>query len=330
MQSLENALQRVQKRFGNEVIAGKNSKEVEFVSSGSLKLDEALGGGFPKGRIVSFKGWESSGKTTIALHLVAQVQKAGGKVLYIDSEYALDPLYSTNLGVNMDMSKKNKSFYLAQPLTAEEGFEIAKEFIKVPEIQLIVIDSVDAMKTKAELEGNAGDSNMGVKARLMSKEIPKLLADARKSGAIILFIHQLREKIGVMFGSPETTAGGNAVKFYASQILNIRASTKNKDKQTDEIVSRITNVTIDKNKIAPPFKKAQLTMKFGVGIDLIQETLDLAVDLKIIKKSGSWYSYEGVKLGQGETVAYSLLKDNTEIYEEIRNKIIKDLKEVEE
>lgn len=322
MQSLDDTLQKVKKKFGDDVIAGEQNSAVEFISSGSIKLDIALGGGFAKGRIISLKGWESSGKSTIALHLVAEIQKLGGKVLYIDSEYALDPLYATNLGIDMDMEKKNRSFYLAQPTNAEEGFEIAKEFVKVEEVKLIVFDSVDAMRTKVELEGDAGEAKMGVKARLMSQEIPKLVKLAKENGTIILFINQLREKIGVMFGNPETTSGGNALKFYATQILDIKASTKNKDKDTDEIESRLTRVSVEKNKVAPPFRKALLTLKFGVGIDKIQEVLDLAVEFEIIKKSGSWFSYEDVKIGQGETKAYKMLEDNLELYEEVKQKIL--------
>lgn len=312
---LEEVKKSIEKRFGKEAIVGEKI-ECEFISSGSIGLDLALGGGFARGRVAEMFGWESSGKTTLALHLVAEVQKKGLKVGYIDLENALDVYYAEALGVNVDFEN---NFILSQPDDGETALEIVRELLKVDDIGLIVVDSVGALLPKAVLQGEAGDAKIGLAARLMSSMMPVIAQAANKSNAIVLFINQKREKIGVMFGNPETTMGGNALKFYASQRLDVARSGQEKD--GDEVTANKTRVKIVKNKVAPPFKKAEFNIEFGTGIDKISELIDLAVEFSLIKKSGSWYSYGDTKLGQGASGVKSILNDNPELEEEIRNKL---------
>lgn len=312
---LEEVKKSIEKRFGKEAIVGEKI-ECEFISSGSIGLDLALGGGFARGRVAEMFGWESSGKTTLALHLVAEVQKKGLKVGYIDLENALDVYYAEALGVNVDFEN---NFILSQPDDGETALEIVRELLKVDDIGLIVVDSVGALLPKAVLQGEAGDAKIGLVARLMSSMLPVITQAASKSNAIVLFINQKREKIGVMFGNPETTMGGNALKFYASQRLDVARSGQEKD--GDEVTANKTRVKIVKNKVAPPFKKAEFNIEFGTGIDKISELIDLAVEFSLIKKSGSWYSYGDTKLGQGASGVKSILLDNPELEEEIRNKL---------
>jgi recombination protein RecA len=314
---LNDVLAGIEKKLGKDIIVG-NKVDVEFVSSGSIGLDFALGGGFAKGRVVECYGWESSGKTTIALHLAAEIQKLGGCVAYIDMEQAMDLEYAQNLGVEIDFDSKDK-FLLSQPDNGEAALELVRELLKAEKVQLIVFDSVGALNPKAKLQGDVGDSKMGLEARLMSSTLPMLISEARKTGCIILFINQKREKIGVMFGNPETTMGGNALKFYASQRLDV--SRFGQEKDGDEVTANKTRVKVMKNKVAPPFKKAEFNIEFGVGIDKVAELVDLAVECEIIKKSGSWYSYGDTKLGQGSTGVKSILQDNPELFEEIDKKV---------
>lgn len=314
---LNDVLANIEKKLGKDIIVG-NKIEVEFVSSGSIGLDFALGGGYAKGRVIELYGWESSGKTTLALHLAAEIQKLGGTVAYIDMEQAMDLEYAENLGVEIDFDSKDK-FLLSQPENGEQALELVRELLKADKVQLIVFDSVGALNPKAKLQGDIGDAKMGLEARLMSSTLPMLISDAKKTGCIILFINQKREKIGIMFGNPETTMGGNALKFYASQRLDV--SRIGQEKDGDEVTANKTRVKVVKNKVAPPFKKAEFNIEFGVGIDKIAELVDLAVECEIIKKSGSWYSYGDTKLGQGSTGVKSILQDNPELFEEIDKKV---------
>lgn len=312
---LDEVRKSIEKRFGKEALVGEKI-ECEFISSGSIGLDIAMGGGFARGRVAEMFGWESSGKTTLALHLVAEVQKLGLKVGYIDLENALDVYYAEALGVNVDFQD---NFILSQPDDGEMAFEIARELLKVDDMGLIVVDSIGALLPKAVLQGEAGDSKMGLAARLMSSMLPVIAQGAKKSNAIVLFINQKREKIGVMFGNPETTMGGNALKFYASQRLDV--SRCGQEKEGEEITANKTRVKVIKNKVAPPFKKAEFNIEFGTGIDKMTELVDMSVDYSIIKKSGSWYSYGDSKLGQGAAGVKSILEDNPELTEEIRMKL---------
>lgn len=314
---LNDVLANIEKKLGKDIIVG-NKIEVEFVSSGSIGLDFALGGGYAKGRVIELYGWESSGKTTLALHLAAEIQKLGGTVAYIDMEQAMDLEYAENLGVEIDFDSKDK-FLLSQPENGEQALELVRELLKADKVQLIVFDSVGALNPKAKLQGDIGDAKMGLEARLMSSTLPMLISDAKKTGCIILFINQKREKIGIMFGNPETTMGGNALKFYASQRLDV--SRFGQEKDGDEVTANKTRVKVVKNKVAPPFKKAEFNIEFGVGIDKVAELVDLAVECEIIKKSGSWYSYGDTKLGQGSTGVKSILQDNPELFEEIDKKV---------
>lgn len=316
---LKKAIENIEKRFGREAIAGKK-EEIEFVNSGSLSLDIALGGGYPKGRIVEIYGAESSGKTTLALHLCAEVQKLGKKIGYIDMEQALDPDYAEQLGVKVDIGELDSSFILSQPDDGETAFEIARELARVDDMGLIVIDSVSALVPKAVIQGEAGDAKIGLTARLMSSMIPTLLSTIKKSDCIIVFINQIRDKIGVMYGPSTTTSGGNALKFYASQRLEVARA--GQEKEGDEVIANRTRVKVIKNKVAPPFKKAEFSIEFGVGIDKFSEVIDMAVDFSIINKAGSWYSYNGSKLGQGIANVKSILQDNPELFEEIHFKLI--------
>lgn len=319
---LKQVISNIEKRFGKEAIAGQKI-EIDFVRSGSLSLDIALGGGYPKGRIIEIYGAESSGKTTLALHLAAEIQKTGKKVGYIDMEQALDPDYAESLGVKIDIGEPNSSFILSQPDDGETAFEIARELIKAEEIGLIVIDSVSALVPRAVIQGEAGDAKIGLTARLMSSMIPTLLSAAKKSECIVLFINQIRDVIGNFYGPSTTTSGGNALKFYASQRLEVAKAGQEKD--GEEVIANKTRVKVIKNKVAPPFKRAEFLIEFGVGIDKFSETIDMAVNYSVINKSGSWYSYNEIKLGQGLSNVKNLLSDNFELYEEIRSKLIENI-----
>jgi protein RecA len=285
---------------------GENAQmKVETVSSGALALDIALGvGGFPRGRIIEIYGPESSGKTTVALHAIAEVQKIGGQAAFIDAEHALDPLYARNLGVNID------ELLLSQPDTGEQALEIAEALVRSGAIDIIVIDSVAALVPKAEIEGEMGDSHVGLQARLMSQALRKLSGAISKSKTIAIFINQLREKVGIMFGNPETTPGGRALKFYSSVRLEVRRVES--IKQGNELVGNRTRVKVVKNKVAPPFKQAELDIMYGEGISKEGSIIDIGTELDIIQKSGAWYSFEGERLGQGRENAKQYLKDNPE------------------
>lgn len=315
---LNQVLSSIEKRFGKEAISGKK-EDAKFVSTGSIGLDAALGGGIATGRIVEFMGWESCGKSTMALHLAAEVQKLGRKVAYIDVENALDLFYAESLGVECNIGEKDSKFFLSQPDCGEDALEIVREFSKAQEIGLIVIDSVAALVPKAVIQGEAGDAKIGLLARMMSSMIPTLISTARKNDCIVLFISQYREKVGVMFGNPITTTGGNALKFYASQ--RVEFTRFGQEKEGDEVTANKTRAKVMKNKVAPPFKKAEFNIEFGVGIDKVAELVDLAVECEIIKKSGSWYSYGDTKLGQGSAGVKSILQDNPELFEEIDKKV---------
>ena len=314
---LSQVLSDIEKQFGKGAIMklGSDSHlEVDAVSSGSLSLDIALGiGGYPKGRIVEIYGPESSGKTTFALHAIAEVQKRGGRAAFIDAEHALDPVYAKNLGVNID------ELLLSQPDTGEQALEICDALVKSGAINIVVIDSVAALVPQAEIEGEMGDNHVGLQARLMSQALRKLSGTINKTNTIAIFINQLREKVGVLFGNPETTTGGRALKFYSSIRMDVRRAEA--IKQGDNVIGSFTKVKIVKNKVAPPFKTANIEIMYGTGISKEGEIVDLAVEDGIIEKSGSWYSYNGDKIGQGRETVKALLKENTKLAEEIENKI---------
>jgi recombination protein RecA len=291
-------------------------EKVEAISSGSLTLDGALGvGGYPKGRVIEIYGPESSGKTTLTLHAIAECQKAGGIAAFIDAEHAFDRFYAQNLGVNID------ELIISQPDNGEQALEIADNLIRSGAIDIIVIDSVAALTPKSEIEGEMGDSKMGLHARLMSQALRKLTSNISKTNCTVMFINQLREKIGVMFGNPETTTGGNALKFYASVRLDIRRSTQIKD-TNGNVLGNKTRVKVVKNKVAPPFKVSEFDIMYGKGISKMGEIIDLGVEYDIIDKSGSWFSYGETKLGQGRDSVKSILKDNPELCDEIEAKIV--------
>ena len=315
--ALENVLAELEKQFGKGTVMrlGDNTHaKVEVVSSGSLSLDIALGaGGYPKGRIIEIFGPESSGKTTFALHAIAEVQKLGGKAAFIDAEHALDPVYAKNLGVNIN------DLLLAQPDTGEQALEICEALVRSDAISIVVIDSVAALVPQAEIDGEMGDSHVGLQARLMSQALRKLSGTINKTKTIAIFINQLREKVGIMFGSPETTPGGRALKFYSSIRLDVRKSEQ--IKIGDSVVGNKTNVKVVKNKIAPPFRTATVDIMYGEGISKEGEIIDLGVDSNIIEKSGSWFSYKGEKLGQGKENVKLLLKQNTKLKDEIEKQI---------
>ena len=316
--ALESALAQIEKQFGKGSIMklGDTSSHmnVETVPTGSISLDIALGlGGIPKGRIVEIYGPESSGKTTIALHMIAEVQKRGGIAGFIDAEHALDPAYAKRIGVDID------NLYISQPDNGEQALEITETMVRSGAIDIIIIDSVAALVPKAEIDGEMGDSHMGLQARLMSQALRKLTAVISKSKCTIIFINQLREKIGVMFGSPETTTGGRALKFYASIRLDIRRIEA--IKQGGEIVGNRTRIKVSKNKIAPPFKEAEFDIMFGLGVSREGDVLDLAANENIIIKSGAWYSYNEAKIGQGRENAKIFLKDNPLIFAEVEKKV---------
>jgi len=319
LKALQLTMDKIEKNFGKGSIMRLGDKPVDDVaaiSSGSIALDLALGiGGYPKGRVIEIFGPESSGKTTLAIHAIAEAQKLGGIAAIIDAEHAFDPGYATKLGVNIN------ELLISQPDNGEQALEIADNLIRSGAIDIIVIDSVAALTPKAEIEGEMGDSKMGLHARLMSQALRKLTANISKTKTCCIFINQLREKIGVMFGNPEVTTGGNALKFYASVRVDIRKIGQLKD--GEDIQGNHTRVKIVKNKIAPPFRKAEFDIIFGEGISKLGEIVDLGVELDIIKKSGSWFSYGETKIGQGRDAVKALLRDNPELAEEIEKKIIK-------
>lgn len=317
LKALETALAQIEKQCGKGSIMrlGENQKmEVKGVSTGSLSLDMALGiGGVPRGRIVEIYGPESSGKTTVALHVAAQAQKLGGEVAFIDVEHALDPVYAKALGVDID------NLLVSQPDSGEQALEIAEALVRSGAIDCIVLDSVAAMVTKAEIEGDMGDTHVGLLARLMSQAMRKLTSVISKSNCVAIFINQVREKIGVVYGNPETTPGGRALKFYSSVRIEVRKGEPIKNGA--EIIGARTKCKVVKNKVAPPFKECEFDMMFGQGIDRVGEVCDLAVDLDIIKKSGAWFSYNGQKIGQGRENAKEYLRSNPDIMKEIEEKV---------
>lgn len=318
IKALKTAMDQIEKKFGRGAVMllGENvGMNVEHIKTGSLMLDMALGiGGIPKGRIVEIFGPESSGKTTVALHCVAEAQKAGGTAAFIDVEHALDPVYAENLGVDID------SLLVAQPDSGEQALEIAEALVRSGAIQLLVIDSVAALVTKAEIDGEMGDSHVGQLARLMSQAMRKLAGALSKTGCAAIFINQLREKIGVMYGNPETTPGGRALKFYSSVRIDVRKGEAIKDGA--DVIGNTTRAKIVKNKVAPPFKTAEFDIIYGKGISHTGEILDAGVELGVLRKSGAWFYYGETRLGQGRDNAKQLFEDNPELAEEIENKII--------
>jgi recombination protein RecA len=326
LKALKLTIDKIDKDFGKGSVMMMNEKTdlaMEVVSTGSIGLDTALGiGGFPKGRIVEIYGPESSGKTTIAIHAIAEAQKKGGICAIIDAEHAFDSAYAQKLGVDVD------NLLISQPDYGEQGLEIADRLILSGAVDVVVIDSVAALVPKGELEGEMGDSKMGLQARLMSQALRKLTATISKTNTICIFINQLREKIGVMFGNPETTTGGNALKFYASVRLDIRRMAQIKD--GDEAVGNRVKVKVVKNKVAPPFRSCEFDIVFGEGISKTGEILDMGVELGIVNKSGSWFSYNGDKLGQGRDAVKGLLQDNPELANDIEGKIRAKIKEMKE
>ena len=323
LKALQAAMANIEKNFGKGSIMkmGDESIEaVEVIPTGSIGLDAALGvGGYPKGRIIEIYGPESSGKTTLAIHAIAEAQKAGGIAAMIDAEHAFDRFYAAKLGVDID------NLLISQPDNGEQALEIADQLIRSSAIDIIVIDSVAALTPKAEIEGDMGDNKVGLQARLMSQALRKLTSTINKTNTTCIFINQLREKIGVMFGNPETTTGGNALKFYASVRLDIRPSSPIKDGET--VLGKQTKVKVVKNKVAPPFRKAEFDIMFGEGISRAGEIIDLGTDLGIIKKSGSWYSYNDSKLGQGRDACKQIIQDNPELAEELETLIMQAMKE---
>ena len=321
LKALQAAMEKIEKSFGKGSIMkmGDDSVEqVEVIPTGSIALNVALGVG---GRIIEIYGPESSGKTTLAIHAIAEAQKAGGIAAFIDAEHAFDRFYASKLGVNID------DLYISQPDNGEQALEIAEQLIRSSAIDIIVIDSVAALTPKAEIEGDMGDNKVGLQARLMSQALRKLTSAVSKTRTTCIFINQLREKIGVMFGNPETTTGGNALKFYASVRLDIRGSQPIKD--GEEILGKLTKVKVVKNKVAPPFRRAEFDIMFGEGISHSGEIIDLGADLGIIKKSGSWYSYNDTKLGQGRDAAKQCIADNPELADELEGLIFEALKKKE-
>ena len=318
LKALDAAISQIEKQYGKGSIMklGDNSAHmnVETIPTGSLSLDIALGlGGLPKGRIIEIYGSESSGKTTVALHAVAEVQKRGGIAGFIDAEHALDPAYAKNIGVNID------ELYISQPDCGEQALEITETMVRSGAVDIVIVDSVAALVPKAEIDGDMGDSHVGLQARLMSQALRKLTAVISKSNCIVIFINQLREKVGVMFGNPETTTGGRALKFYSSVRMDVRRIESLK--QAGEVVGNRTRVKIVKNKVAPPFKEAEFDIMFGKGISKEGDILDLAADCGIIVKSGAWYAYNGDKIGQGRENAKTYLRENPLVCEEVEAKV---------
>jgi len=318
LKALQATLDRLDKSYGKGTVMRLGDDAIEdldVISAGSISLNRALGvGGYPKGRVVEIYGPESSGKTTLAIHAIAEAQKKGGIAAIIDAEHAFDQLYAQNLGVDTE------NLLISQPDNGEQALEIADNLIRSGALDIIVIDSVAALTPKAEIEGEMGDSQMGLQARLMSKALRKLTASISKANTCCIFINQLREKIGVMFGNPETTTGGNALKFYSSVRVDIRRSSAIKN--ADKVLGNRTRVKIVKNKVAPPFQQAEFDIMYGKGISKIGEIIDLGVEYNIINKSGSWYSYADAKLGQGRDAVKDILNDNPELLEELEEKII--------
>lgn len=321
MKALQAAMSKIEKDFGKGSImrmGDEHVEDVDVIPTGSIALDEALGvGGYPRGRIIEIFGPESSGKTTLAIHAIAEAQKLGGIAAFIDAEHAFDRFYAAKLGVDVD------NLWISQPDNGEQALEIADQLIRSSAIDILVVDSVAALTPKKEIEGDMGDSNVGLQARLMSQALRKMTGTISKTKTTCIFINQLREKIGVSFGNPETTTGGNALKFYASVRIDIRKSTPIKD--GDTVLGNLTRVRVVKNKVAPPFRKAEFDIMYGEGISHTGEVLDLGVELNIVQKSGSWFSYNGTKLGQGRDSAKAMLKDNPEVSEEIEGLIRKAL-----
>lgn len=320
--ALQQALDQIQRQFGKGAImklgeAGPVSN-IEVISSGSVSLDFATGvGGYPKGRIIEIYGPESSGKTTLTLHAIAECQKNGGQAAFIDAEHALDPVYAKNLGVNVD------DLLVSQPDTGEQALEICEMLARSGAIDIIVIDSVAALVPKAEIQGEMGDSHVGLQARLMSQALRKIAGAVNKSNTCVIFINQLREKIGIMFGNPETTTGGRALKFYSSMRLDVRRI--DSIKKGEEVYGNRTRVKIVKNKVAPPFRKAEFDIMYGTGISLSGDILDMAAEIGIIEKAGSWYSYKGERIGQGRENVKAFLEDNPKVMEEVRAALMEHL-----
>ena len=318
LKALDAALTQIEKAYGKGSVmklgdSGANMN-IETVPTGSLSLDIALGlGGVPKGRVVEIYGPESSGKTTVALHMVAEVQKRGGIAGFIDAEHALDPVYAKNIGVDID------NLYISQPDNGEQALEITETMVRSGAVDIVIVDSVAALVPKAEIDGDMGDSHVGLQARLMSQALRKLTAIISKTNCIVIFINQLREKVGVMFGNPETTTGGRALKFYSSVRLDVRRTESLK--QSGEVIGNHVRVKVVKNKIAPPFKEAEFDIMFGQGISTIGDILDLAANCGIVNKSGAWYAYNDAKIGQGRENAKQYLKENRQICDEIERKV---------
>jgi len=318
LKALQLTLDKLDKAYGKGTVMRMSDApvvDVEVTSSGSLGLDIALGvGGYPRGRVIEIYGPESSGKTTMTLHAIAETQKAGGIAAFIDAEHAFDRFYAQNLGIDID------NLIISQPDNGEQALEIADNLVRSGAIDMVVIDSVAALTPKSEIEGEMGDSKMGLHARLMSQALRKLTGSISKTNCTMIFINQLREKIGVMFGNPETTTGGNALKFYASIRLDIRRSTQIKDSDGN-VLGNKTRVKVVKNKVAPPFRLAEFDIMYGQGVSKVGEILDVAVEHEIVKKSGSWFSYEDTKLGQGRDAVKQMIKDNPELMDELEEKI---------
>jgi recombination protein RecA len=318
LKALKLTLDKLDKAYGKGTVMKMSDaavEDIEAISSGSLGLDIALGvGGYPRGRVIEIYGPESSGKTTLTLHAIAEAQKAGGIAAFIDAEHAFDRFYAEKLGVDID------NLIISQPDHGEQALEIADNLVRSGAIDIIVVDSVAALTPKSEIEGEMGDSKMGLHARLMSQALRKLTSSISKTNCTMIFINQLREKIGVMFGNPETTTGGNALKFYASVRLDIRRSTQIKSSNGD-VIGNKTRVKVVKNKVSPPFRTAEFDIMYGEGVSKVGEILDVAVDNEIVKKSGSWFSYEDTKLGQGRDAVKTIIKDNPELMDELEDKI---------
>ena len=323
LKALQAAMAKIEKDFGKGAIMKLGDEQVdnvEVIPTGSIALNMALGvGGYPKGRIIEIYGPESSGKTTLAIHAIAEAQKAGGIAAFIDAEHAFDRFYAAKLGVDVD------NLWISQPDTGEQALEIADQLIRSSAIDILVIDSVAALPPKAEIDGDMGDNKVGLQARLMSQALRKLTSTISKTNTTCIFINQLREKIGIMFGNPETTTGGNALKFYASVRLDIRKVTSIKD--GDNVIGNQVRVKVVKNKVAPPFRKAEFEITFGEGISRIGEIIDLGVQYNVIQKSGSWFSYDGSRLAQGRDATKALLRDNPELCEELEAKIMEALQQ---
>ena len=322
LKALQAAMDKIEKNYGKGAIMKMGEDhidEIAVIPTGSIGLNAALGvGGFPRGRVIEIYGPESSGKTTLAIHAIAEAQKAGGIAAIIDAEHAFDRFYAEKLGVDVE------NLWISQPDSGEQALEIAEQLIRSSAVDIVVIDSVAALTPKAELEGDMGESKMGLQARLMSQALRKLTATISKTNTTCIFINQLRDKLGVMFGNPETTTGGNALKFYASVRLDIRRVSQIKD--GDEVIGNQTRVKVVKNKVAPPFRKAEFDIMFGEGISRAGEIIDLGVEKGIIKKSGSWFSYDDTKLGQGRDAAKKCIQDNPELAEELEAKIMEALR----